>query len=140
MKARELICVVCPNGCRLSATVNDDGSVEIGKIEGELCKKGLKWAKQEVVNPVRTISSNVVVEGGDFSLVSVRTDAPIPLKDIMIVMDVIKRKRLKAPVCVGDILIEKPAGVRCNIIATRNVAEKEKTSPAKGSSTNESHS
>jgi CxxC motif-containing protein len=36
-------------------------------------------------------------------------------------MAVIKRKTVDAPVTIGDILIENPAGVPCNIIATRNV-------------------
>ena len=31
------------------------------------------------------------------------------------------KKTVQAPVTIGDKLIENPAGVSCNIIATRNV-------------------
>jgi CxxC motif-containing protein len=71
---------------------------------------------------MRTIASGIPVEDGDFKLVSVRTDAPIPLGKIFEVMAAIKEKRVTAPVAIGDILIPGPAGTDCNIIATRNVA------------------
>ena len=121
MTRKELICVICPNGCQLEAEVEEGAQVEVKEITGELCEKGLEWAEQELINPMRTIASSIIVDGGDFPLVSVRTDSPIPLKSISEVMKAIKSSRARAPVRIGEIMIKSPAGTSCNIIATRNI-------------------
>jgi CxxC motif-containing protein len=118
---KEMICVICPNGCQLQAEIREGEALSVTEVTGNLCDKGPEWAKQEIVNPMRTIASSVLVEGGDFPMVSVRTDSPISLKNIFDVMKEIKMSQLKAPVRIGDIVIEKVAGLDCNIIATRNV-------------------
>ena len=95
--------------------------LKVTDVTGNLCDKGPEWARQEIVNPMRTISSSVLVEQGDFPMVSVRTDSPISLKNIFKVMKEIKSVRVKAPVKIGDIVIEKVLGPPCNIIgATSN--------------------
>ena len=122
MKKKELVCIVCPNGCPLEVEIaNTVKDLKIIGITGNLCDKGPVWAEQELLNPVRNIASNIRVEKGDFPLVSVRTDSPIPLDSIFDVMEEIKKARVKAPVAIGDCLIDKPAGLPCKIIATRNV-------------------
>ena len=122
MTRKELVCIVCPNGCQLVVDLEGAGKGrQVKAVTGQLCEKGPPWAEQEVINPTRTISSNILVENGDFPLVSVRTDAPIPRERIMDVMQAIKKTRVKAPVFIGDRLIEGPAGADCNIIATRHV-------------------
>jgi CxxC motif-containing protein len=119
---KELICIICPNGCELQAeVVQEEDGLNVKDVTGNLCEKGPEWAKQEIVNPMRTISSSVLVEGGDFALTCVRTDSPISLKDIFPVMQEIKAIELNAPVRIGDVIIKNVAGLPCNIIATRKV-------------------
>lgn len=122
MLKKDLVCIVCPNGCQVEALIEETPELKVLEVNGCTCEKGVEWAKQEIVNPMRTIASSIVVEQGDFELVSVRTDAAIPLGKIFDVMDAIKHKTVKAPVTIGAKLIENPAGVPCNIIATRNVS------------------
>ena len=122
---KELICVICPNGCQLQAEIQEGEQPVVTNVTGNLCDKGPEWAKQEIVNPMRTIASSVLVEDGDFPMVSVRTDSPIPLKRIFEVMKEIKAARLTAPVRVGDVIIERVADLPCNIIATRDVKKTE---------------
>jgi CxxC motif-containing protein len=124
MKTKEMICVICPNGCQLRVQIQEGEKLKVTDVTGNLCDKGPGWAKQEIVNPMRTISSSILVEQGDFPMVSVRTDSPISLKNIFDVMKEIKLVRLKAPVKIGDIVIEKVLGLSCNIIATRNVEKR----------------
>ena len=121
MKRKELTCIVCPNGCPLEIGYETDPEMKVVNIEGHTCDKGPKWAEQEMVRPMRTIASNVVVNNGNFPLVSVRTDAPIPKQSIFPVMEAIRNTRIDAPVAIGEVLISKPAGTDCNIIATRHV-------------------
>jgi len=92
-------------------------------IQGSVCKLGDEWTKQEVENPMRTISSSIPVENGDWLMVSVRTDRPIPLGKIFDVMGEIRKKTLAAPVTLGDVIIANPAGTDTDIIATRDVAK-----------------
>jgi CxxC motif-containing protein len=125
---KELICVICPNGCQLQAEIQEVDEPVVTDIAGNLCDKGPEWARQEIINPMRTIASSVLVENGDFPMASVRTDSPISLKDIFKVMEKIRGIRLKAPVAIGDKVIEKVAGLDCNIIATRNVKKLEQAS------------
>jgi CxxC motif-containing protein len=121
MLKKNLVCIICPNGCDVEVILEEGQKTEILAIDGCTCDKGKEWVAQELTRPMRTIASGIPVEEGDFKLVSVRTDAPIPLGKIFEVMAVIKQKKVQAPVAIGDKLIENPAGVACNIIATRNV-------------------
>ena len=121
MKRKELICILCPNGCQIQAEIEEGEKIRVNEIVGHLCDKGPDWAEQELVNPTRTIASSIIVEGGDFPLVSVRTDSPIPLKSIPDIMKAIKSTKAKAPIQIGDIMLKNPADTSCNIIATRNV-------------------
>lgn len=116
-----MICVICPNGCQLQVDVDEGEKSAVADVRGSLCNKGPEWARQEIFNPVRTIASSILVEGGDFPVVSVRTDSPVPLKKINDVMNEIRTVRLKAPVSIGQVIIKKVLGLNCNIIATRNV-------------------
>ena len=116
-----LICVVCPNGCQLEVNFEDQNPIRIHEVTGHLCDKGADWAEQEMTHPVRTIAGNILVEGGDFPLVSVKTDTAVPLEKIADVMKDIKAALARAPVQIGQVLVEHPAGTDCRIVATRRV-------------------
>jgi CxxC motif-containing protein len=124
MSIREYTCVVCPNGCTLKVEVTDGDHPEFVRVKGNICKRGETWARQEVENPMRTIASSVLVRNGDFPLASVRTDSPIPLGSIRAVMEEIRNLVLEAPLDMGDVVLQNPAGTECNIIVTRKI-EKE---------------
>lgn len=121
MKTKQLTCVICPNGCELTVIYEQTPEIVVKEISGQTCDKGPAWAEQELRNPVRTIASSIAVEGGAFPLVSVKTDRSIPLDRIGDVMQAIRSIRVSAPVRIGDILLRKPAGIDCNIVATRHV-------------------
>jgi CxxC motif-containing protein len=121
MKTRELICVLCPNGCSVRVDIEEGSPSCIRNMEGCQCEKGLEWAEQEICNPVRTITSSILVEDGEMPLVSVRTDVAVPLEKILAVMEEIRGKIVRAPIESGDLLICNPAGVCCNLVATRAV-------------------
>jgi CxxC motif-containing protein len=121
MSTRELVCIVCPNGCNLEVEILEGETRQVDEVSGNLCDKGPAWAEQEILNPVRTIASSVLVRGGAFPLVSVKTDGSIPKGKIFEVMEEIQRLEVDAPVRIGDRLIEGPAGTGCAIVATRNV-------------------
>jgi CxxC motif-containing protein len=124
MSIREYTCVVCPNGCTLKVEVTDGDHPEFVRVKGNICKRGETWARQEVENPMRTIASSVLIRNGDFPLASVRTDSPIPLESIPAVMEEIRNLVLEAPLDMGDVVLQNPAGTECNIIVTRKIEKK----------------
>ena len=117
MERRELICIGCPMGCPM--TVEMDGT-DI-RVSGNTCPRGEDYAKKEVLSPTRIVTSSVKVEGGDMAMVSVKTEHDIPKGKIMDIMAEIHRTKAKAPVAIGDVVIEDCAGTGVNIVATRNV-------------------
>ena len=123
MITKELICVVCPNGCNITASYTEEPH-ELLKVEGQRCSRGESWAKQEIENPLRTFSSSVTVHNGDFLEASVRVTKPVPLTKIFDVMEEIRKIKAEAPLRIGDILLRNPAGTDTDVIVTRNVGVK----------------
>ncbi len=120
---KKLICILCPQGCPINVeyTEKELGGIEVISIEGSKCARGEYWAKEEVENPVRTVTSSIRIFNGELPLLSVRTDKPIPKKRIFDVMNVIKNLEVKAPVKRGQIIVENILGLEANLIATRTV-------------------
>ena len=121
MSTREFTCVVCPNGCSIAVDVDDDENPVVTRVQGNVCRRGEAWARQEVENPLRTLTSSVLVRGGDFPLASVRTSRPIPLERIGAVMEEIRSVSLDAPVEIGTVVLSRPGGCDTEIVITRRV-------------------
>jgi CxxC motif-containing protein len=120
METRELTCIGCPMGCMLTVTM-DKG--EVTEVKGNTCPKGDIYARKEVVNPTRIVTSTVKITGGDKERVSCKTESDIPKAKIFEVMKDIDAAVVTAPANIGDVLIENVAGTGVNVIATRNVAK-----------------
>lgn len=118
METRELTCIGCPMGCQLTVTL--DGG-EVTEVKGNTCAKGDIYARKEVVNPTRIVTSTIKIKGGDKERVSVKTANDIPKSKIFEVMKDIDAACVKAPVHIGDILVKDVAGCGVDVIATRNV-------------------
>ena len=116
---KQFVCIVCPNGCELTADIVDDMPAN---IEGGLCCRGREYVENEVLHPVRTIATSVRVLGGEMPLVSLRLDRAIPKKDIFPLMEQLKRIRLTAPVRIGQVVLADVLQTGANVIATKNIA------------------
>ncbi len=110
---RKLTCIICPLGCELTVNLQDK---TITSISGNTCPRGKAYAENECTNPKRTVTSTVKCSDG--SLVSVKTDNPIPKEKISECMNMINKVILDLPVAIGDVIIEDVFG--SNIIATQN--------------------
>lgn len=110
---KELTCIVCPVGCTL--LVEMDGKT-VKSVSGNTCPRGKEYAQSECTSPKRTVTSTIRCSDG--SLLSVKTDVPIPKNEIFRCMDIINSTVVKLPVRVGDVLIDGVFGGR--IVATQN--------------------
>lgn len=111
---KEIICITCPKGCHLK--VDEDTFA----VTGNSCPRGAVYGANELRNPVRVVTSTVIVEGPSRRL-PVKTDRPIPKGKMFEVMDEIARLRVQPPVKVGDILIPNVAGTDGNVVATKDL-------------------
>ena len=123
-KKRELTCIGCPLGCQIAVTMEKN---EIVKVEGNTCPRGEKYARTEVTNPMRTVTTTVKVQGGSCNVVSVKTAADIP-KDL--VKECIKELRgitLQAPTKIGQIVVENICNTGVDVVVTKNLASNKPT-------------
>jgi CxxC motif-containing protein len=90
-------------------------------IRNHLCKLANEYVSSELFDPRRTVTTSMPVDGGDWPLVSVRTNPPIPKDRMLEAMDEITGVRVQAPIHVGDVLIANILNTGCDVIATRNV-------------------
>ena len=118
MNTVNLICIGCPLGCPL--TVEMEGK-EVKSVSGNTCPRGDAYAKKELTNPTRIVTSTVRVAGGKLAMVSVKTQSDIPKDKIFDCVKALKDVELTAPVKIGDVVVENVAGTGVNVIATKNV-------------------
>ena len=118
MEKRELTCINCPMGCRITVTMEGDNIIS---VEGNTCKRGHLYACNEVKSPVRTVTTTIKVSGGVSDRVSCKTKDPVPKDKIFEVMDAINKASAKAPIAIGDVLIEDCAGTGIPVVATKSV-------------------
>ena len=118
---RVYTCILCPNSCEI--TVNYDGT-NIHNIQGNKCDNGREYVTQELIDPKRTVTSSVLVVGGERPLVSVRLSSPISRSLIMPLMETVKGIVLAAPVEPGQIVLANVFETGANLIATSRVNEK----------------
>lgn len=121
LEKRTLVCIVCPVGCKMEVHT-DCNKVEA--VSGCKCKRGKDYAITECINPVRTLTSTVTVLEGQFHMAPVKSDKPIPKQLIFECMKEINLHILRAPVKVGDIVVDNVLNTGINIVATSNVPEK----------------
>ena len=75
MEEKNLICIGCPMGCPLTVKMEHG---EVVSVTGNTCKRGDIYARKEVTNPTRIVTSTVRVTGGSEAMVSVKTKEDIP--------------------------------------------------------------
>lgn len=118
MEIRNLTCISCPMGCPI--TVEMEGE-EIISVTGNTCKRGEVYARKEVTNPTRIVTSTVKVRGGAADMVSVKTKEDIPKGKIFECVRALKGVEIEAPVHIGDVVVQNAAGTGVDIVATKNV-------------------
>jgi len=120
---REFTCIVCPNGCRIDVSYElAEEKPHILSVSGNLCRRGKEYVEQELISPMRTIATSVVVEGGILPLTSVRLTRPVPKDKIPDVMNELRKMTVTAPVKAKTVLIENILGLDSDVIITKNVA------------------
>ncbi len=114
---KELVCIVCPNGCTLHIDTDGDGFC----ISGHKCKKGLLFAQSEMQDPLRTVCTTVRTVFPEAPVLSVRTDKEIPKSKIFEIMQHLNGFLLTERIGIGETVISNICGTDADIIATDNI-------------------
>ncbi len=122
MKSREVVCVLCPLGCKIRIELDEEGNIL--SVSGNRCPRGKKYAEDEIKDPKRVVTTSVKVLNGELPLASVKTDGPIPKKYIFELMKILKDVKVKAPVNIGDVVVRNIFKTNVNVVITRSVGEK----------------
>jgi CxxC motif-containing protein len=120
MEKRDLICIGCPMGCMMTVSMENGKVMEVA---GNTCKRGDIYARKEVTDPTRIVTSSVRVSGGVLPVVSVKTKTDIPKGKISDCMKALKEVEVKAPIQIGDILLKNVADTGVDVIATKGITQ-----------------
>lgn len=119
---KEMVCIVCPVGCRLTVECMKEFLVEDAySITGNKCKRGVDYAVKEMTSPTRMLPTTIKIEMGILNRLPVRTRNPIPKELIFDCMDVINKVKVEAPISMGDVVISNILGTGVDVIATRSM-------------------
>ena len=140
---KTITCIICPNGCLLSADVSEPGTdapvtgtenprsidstvtgtgcprVIDSPVTGAGCPRVIFI--QEITDPRRTLTSSVLVTGGELPLCSVRLTEPVPIARIPDVMKEIRKMKVEAPLESGTVLIRDVLGLGSDVITTKTI-------------------
>jgi len=111
---KELYCITCPIGCRL--TVEGHGG-DI-TVEGNGCNRGIDFAVAEMTNPTRSLTTTVRTTFTGVPVLPVRTDGEIPKGKIMEAMGVLNSIVIDSDLDCGDTVLEDLVGSGVRVIAT----------------------
>lgn len=112
-----LTCINCPVGCRMTVTLRDGCVLS---VEGNTCKRGDTYARQESVSPMRMVTAVAPVSGSRMPI-SLKTERPIPKQRIPRCMQEIRALRLALPIAAGQVLLDDVAGTGVRLIATKSL-------------------
>ena len=112
---RNMICIICPRGCALTADITENGVT----VTGNACPKGAEYAINECTNPVRTVTATVRVSNRYNTMVSVKAAAPVAKSRMMEVMAALRQTQVEAPVAIGDVVLEDICGT--SVVITKAV-------------------
>lgn len=112
---RKITCILCPRGCAMTVS----GEVGNLQVTGNTCPKGAEYAINECTNPVRTVTSIVRINNRKDTMVSVKTEQPVPKGKMMDVMSRLRSISVSAPVKIGDVILPDVFGTK--VIATKTI-------------------
>ena len=113
---KELVCIVCPRGCRLR--VDDENGY---RVTGNSCPRGAEYGANELQHPTRVLTTTVCIAGGIHRRLPVRTNRPIPKELLGAAMEQAAAVRLQAPVAAGQVIVANLLGTGADLIAIRSM-------------------
>ena len=111
-------CTTCPLECKLTVTVDERDNSFLA-VAGNRCPRGEDFARQEIILPLRVLTTTVRLEDGrGMVLLPVRSDRAFALARHRQAVQELRTLRCQPPIRMGDMLTKNIAGTDAAIIAT----------------------
>ncbi len=114
---KQLVCIGCPRGCRLTVGEKDGEYI----VTGNSCPRGREFAVGEMTEPKRTICSTVATTFADAPVLPVRVSDDIPKDRIFEVMREINAVTLTERIGRGEPVIKNVLGLGVDVISTSDL-------------------
>jgi len=111
---KKMYCITCPAGCQLTIIGSSFDMV----VEGNKCERGKEFAKHEMSNPTRTLTTTVRTKFPGVPVISVRTNGEIPRDKLMTAMRELSEVVVEEELGCGDIIVEDIAKTGVAVIVT----------------------
>lgn len=121
MKKIEMTCIVCPISCNLEITLDDDDNII--EVTGHTCPRGDVYARKELTNPTRMLTSTVRIDGAMYDRLPVITSEDIPKGKMFDVMAEINKVTVQAPVANEQVIIANVCDTGVDIVASRSMGK-----------------
>ena len=113
---KELVCIVCPKGCRLH--VDDENGFT---VTGNSCPRGAEYGKNEIQNPTRVLTSTVRLSGGAYRRCPVKTEKAVPKGKLLDIMKELNHVEVASPGSIGQVVLTNAAGTGVNVVVTKSL-------------------
>ncbi|MEY8764551.1 MULTISPECIES: DUF1667 domain-containing protein [Clostridium] len=119
---KEAICNKCDKKCVLSIDKYGDAL----EVEGNLCDRGIKYAKLVIDNKSDIFTTLVRIKGADCNVVPVKSSKPIDKSLWIECSKVLSRIHVGAPIKIGNVVCSNILNTRVDIVCTKNVDKSDK--------------
>ncbi len=114
---KEMICIVCPRGCHLQV----EGENTQWSVKGNLCPRGIDYARNEMMHPVKMLTSTIRTNSIEHPRLPVQTSAPIPKDMMMRAMSELSHLEVRTPIRCGEVIYTQLLGLNIDVVATRSI-------------------
>lgn len=114
---KQLTCIVCPIGCRITADQKEGRTV----FSGNRCARGLTFAETEIVAPMRSLTTTVRTVFPDMPVLPVRTKGEIPKEMIPGIIRELSKVVISERIGIGATVVPDVLGSGVDVIATGNL-------------------
>lgn len=108
----KLNCIMCPLGCEIEIAKSKAGEF---LVSGNSCIRGEQYAKNEMIRPLRAVSSLAIIEKG--GVVPVKTSGLVPKDKIDDVIAEIGKIRLSNYPDFGTVIIKDVLNLGVDVIS-----------------------
>ncbi len=118
---KSFTCINCPSGCLLTVQELPHGRLH---VEGNGCREGLHYGKEEFSDPRRIVTGTVKIHGGILPVLPVRTTAGVPRDRVRALYSSLRELTVKAPVHCGQVILKNVGKTKADLVATRDLPVK----------------
>lgn len=115
---RQINCIICPLSCAGEIICSCN---EVIETKGFNCLRGADYAREEISNPKRTLTTTIRVASGELPSIPVVSQSPLPKDKVLACARYLSNKIVFAPISEGEVVCHNILNLGIDIIVTRNL-------------------